>query len=444
MRFWTPQRTLLVGYIGVILVGTLLLSLPIASTNGRMPLIDSLFTATSAICVTGLTVRNVAYDLTLFGKIVLLFLIQIGGLGYMTMASFLFAILGKKLPLAQTEAISEALSRRYWGGMSRFVSRIVYFTLISEFAGMLALTYAFKTHGYNLMTALGYGLFHAVSAFCNAGFSLFTHSFMPFSNDLVILLTISSLFIIGGMGFIFWEGVVQFWRGGRLHLHGKVVLFTTLLLICGGTGLFYLFEYNYILLGKAEWQKWMLAFFQMTTPRTAGFTALPINMLRNCTVFLVILLMFIGASPGGTGGGIKTTTFFLLIVATWRFLKGERDVVVMHKTIAKDTFERAFYLVVLAMSVIIVGTLVLSVTQSLPFLPTLFEEFSAFGTVGLSYGSFSRAGCSLSYEFDIIGKLVIILTMFIGRAGLLTIGYALLGRRPSVTISYPVERVEVG
>lgn len=428
------------GYLCIILIGCLLLSLPISSSGERLDIVDSLFTATSSLCVTGLIVKDTPNDFSLFGHIVILILIQIGGLGYMTIGSLLFLAIGRRFSLRQSTVASKGISLVDTGGLRSLIKKIVLFTAIFEILGMLIFTHSFAVRDYNY--PLWLGLFHSVSAFCNAGFSLFSDSFVRFQNDPLFLLTASSLFILGGLGFVVLAELVT--KGKRkLSLHSRIVLVTTLILLVTGSVVFFLSENEGLLGGHRIGTKFLLSYFQMATPRTAGFTALDLSGASNFTLFFILILMFIGASPGGTGGGIKTTTFGICFLSTLQYLEGKRDVNAFGKRIREEDIKRAFYVVIVSLAIVSFGVLVLSL-EGLPFERILFEELSAFGTVGLSTGSLSVKGVSLSYDFSILGKLMIIVTMFAGRIGPLTLGLAFLERKELATYRYSEELVQIG
>lgn len=435
-----PAKWIFTGYLCIILVGCLLLSLPISSSGERIDPVDSFFTATSSLCVTGLIVKDTPNDFSLFGHIVILVLIQLGGLGYMTVGSLLFLTLGRRFSIRQSTVTSEGISLMDRGDLRSLIKRILLFTIIFEVLGMLIFTHTFSVRNYN--HPLWLGLFHSVSAFCNAGFSLFSDSFLGFQNDPLFLLTASSLFIIGGLGFVVLTELIAR-RRKRLSLHSHIVLVTTLILIVAGSIVFFFSENGNLLRNHSVGTKALLSYFEATTPRTAGFTVLNLGRANNCTLFFILMLMFIGASPGGTGGGIKTTTIGIFFLSTLQYLQGKKNVNAFGKRIREEDVRRAFHLIGISLALIAFGVLVLTL-EGLPFRRILFEELSAFGTVGLSTGSLSMAGVSLSHDFSILGKIIIIITMFAGRVGPLTLGFALLEHRELTTFKYPEELVQVG
>jgi trk system potassium uptake protein TrkH len=441
----TPARGLLIGYVSLIILGAVLLSLPMASTGKRCSLIDSFFTSASSVCVTGLIVKDTPKDFSLFGQAVILFLIQIGGLGYMTTASILFLFLRRRFSMRQSIITGEGVSFFSIGGVRPFIARIFQMTFAMELIGVVLLSLRFSRLGYARLTALHLGLFHSISAFCNAGFSLFSNSFISFSKDPWILFTISTLFIIGGLGFITMREIKRklFKPRHIMSLHAKIALATTIIFLIGGTFLFFVIENNGILKGYIPVNKLLISYFQAATPRTAGFTAVALKDIRPTTNFLLCLFMFIGASPGGTGGGIKTVTFAVILLSTIAYLRGKSSVTVFNRRLREVDINRSFYIFIIGIGVIFFGLFIIGL-GGMPLSKILFEEFSAFGTVGLSLGSINNPAVSLSYNFSLAGKIVIILTMIAGRVGPLTLGLAFLEKPPKGVYKFSEERVQVG
>ncbi|MDI6840738.1 MAG: potassium transporter TrkG [bacterium] len=442
----TPARFILLGYIILILIGAAFLSLPIASTSGRCSVIDSVFTATSSICVTGLIVKDIPNDFTKFGKAIILTWIQMGGLGYMMIASLLFLTIGGRLSIRQASITEEAMGHPL-GRVGRFILMVVKFTIGFELLGTIILTLHFATLGFPLGNALFKGLFHSVSAFCNAGFTLFSNNLVGFAKDPLVIFTISGLFIIGGLGFIVLGEIYQRLKRetNALTLHTKLVLLTTLSLLILGTLAILGIEWDGVLRPMNLKYKLCDAFFQSATPRTAGFNVVPVDEYKLSTLFFTILLMFIGASPGGTGGGIKTTTFTLLLMSIVAYFRGRKSIAAFGRRVNESTVDKAFRVALIGLLVLILGLIVLTLVEGEKnFIGLMFEDFSAFGTVGLSVGSTINSACSLSYDFSWIGKLVIILTMLAGRVGSLTIGAAIISRGARETFRLPVDIVLTG
>jgi len=444
----TPAQVLALGFAGLILMGTILLSLPFASSGERISLIDALFTATSAVCVTGLTVRDTSTFFSLPGQLIILFLIQVGGLGYMTMASLIALLLGRRITLRERLILREALQQMTMEGLIRFLKRILWITLAVEGFATLVLTLRFLPH-QPWPRSLLLGLFHSISAFCNAGFSLFPHNLQGFVADPVVNLTIATNIVLGGIGYHCLADLFQhshFPSGNRhLALHTKLALGVTALLLALGTASFFFLERsNPQTLGSLPLPTQIMAsFFQAVTPRTAGFNTIPLGALTPPCLFFILLLMFIGASPGGTGGGIKTTTFATLVLSTWSTLRGRREVNLFHRQLPSESIHKAFVVCFLALALVLIASLLLLITEGQPFLSLLFEEVSAFGTVGLSVGA-ANSPCSLSSTFSPMGKGLIILTMFAGRLGPVTIGSAFLSQPIEPRFRYPEEGLLIG
>lgn len=434
----SPTQVLVIGYLIIILLGTLLLSLPIATVPGRQTnLLDALFTATSATAVTGLIVVETATHWTLFGKIVIMLLIQVGGFGFMTTSTLIMLLLGKKITLKERLIIQEDLNLKNLEGVLRLVKYVVLVTLGIEFLGALLLFFSFVS-SMGVGRAAFFGVFHAISAFNNAGFDIFGTSLETFTSNWYVISVISGLFIIGGIGFTVIAEVYSTRRFGQFSLHTKVVLSFTLMLIILGTGVIFLLEYNNPeTLGELSWSgKLAAAYFQGVTPRTAGFNSVPIGKLTKASLFFLTVLMFIGASPGSTGGGIKTTTYGVLFAVFWTLMRNRSDVGIYQRRIALMTIFKAVSVVLISLLVIIVVTMVLSITEDFSFLAVYFETVSAFGTVGLSMG--------ITGQLSELGRLLIISTMFVGRVGPMTLAVAIGAKRQQINLRYPEEEMMIG
>lgn len=437
----TPARILTVGFAGLILLGGLVLSLPIASKSGLgLDFLDALFTATSAVCVTGLVVVDTQTQFNLFGQLVILSLIQTGGLGFMTVATFIIIFTGKKIGLKERLVIQEALNVNSLQGVIRLARNIVLITISIElfFAAILAMRFA--TH-MPWPQAIYFGIFHAISAFSNAGFDLFGNfkSLTEYVSDPVINAVVMLLIIIGGIGFTV---LVDVWRApkpSRLSLHSKLVLVTTAgLLVIGAVGYFLLEMNNPKTLGALTWADKVLAsLFASTTARTAGYATIDYGAITDTSKLWTTLLMFIGASPGSTGGGIKTVTMIAILLYVYGIITGKDSTVAFRKRIDPKTIHKAFAVTVIAALLVIFVTFILTITEQKEFLRLLFEATSAFGTVGLS--------TNLTPELSSFGKFVIIVTMFIGRVGPVTLVLALMVRgTEKELVKYPEEKLFVG
>jgi trk system potassium uptake protein TrkH len=438
-----PAQILVLGFASIILLGAILLNLPIASKTGEsVGFVNSIFTATSAVCVTGLVVVDTGTYWTMFGQIVILMLIQIGGLGFMTMATLVAFVIGKRISLRERLIMQEALNQFNISGLVRLTKHILFTTFIIEGIGAFFLYLKFIQE-YEAPKAILFGIFHSVSAFCNAGFDLIGEgrSLTPYVDDILVNVIIWLLIVIGGMGFTVIMDLLTFKKFSRLTLHTKLVLSITGILILTGFAFSFIVEFNNPdTLGNLSIKGKLLgSMFQGITPRTAGFNTLPMDKLRMASKFFIIILMFIGGSPSSTAGGIKTTTVGVLILSIISIIRGKNDTEVFNRRIAKDVINRALAIAVIGMLWVAVVTMILSITEAnKDFLDIFFETVSAFGTVGLSLG--------ITSKLSLIGKLVISLTMFAGRVGTLTIVFA-LGRKQQNNkglIRYPEGKVMVG
>lgn len=435
--FKTPGRFIVLGYILVIFIGTLLLLLPCSTVNGRSTsFINALFTATSATAVTGLIVVNTAEHWTLFGQTVIMILIQFGGFGFMTTTTMLFLLIGKKISLEERLIIIEDLNYNKLSGVIRLTRYIILLAFIVEFTGSILLFFYFK----NLMPekiAWYYAIFHSISAFNNAGFDIFGNSLENFVSSPYINIIFSLLFIFGGLGFIVISELFQKKNFKLLSLHAKMVLTITILLIILGSTAVLILEYsNPATLGNLTLKgKIIASFFQGVTPRTAGFNTIPINQFKDVTIFIFIILMFIGASPGSTGGGVKTTTIGTLLLVVYSMVLGKNDIEVFKRRLKNKDIYKTLSVVVISLLVITFITIAMTFTEDFAFIQILFEVFSAFGTVGLTTG--------ITPRLSEIGRTFIIVTMFIGRVGPFTIAMA-LGNRLHKGIRYPEEEILIG
>jgi len=437
---FNPAQILAIGFASVILVGTLLLMHPAATVNQEMSFIDALFTATSAVCVTGLVVVDTGTHFTIFGQLVILILIQIGGLGFMTVATLFAFFVGKRITLKERLLLQEALNQLSISGIVRLTKYIIIFTFSIELTGafILALNWS-SSLGWN--KAFFYGVFHSVSAFNNAGFDLMGNfsSLTNYTSDFVVNITVMTLIILGGIGFFVLVDVFNQKRFRTLTLHSKLVIKTSSILIFLGFIIIFLLEFtNISTLGQLKISEKVLAsFFQSVTTRTAGFNTIDTSALRMSTKFLMIILMFIGASPGSTGGGIKTTTFACLFISVINTFKNNCHDTVFERTLNKEVIRKAIAVAFVSTCLVLISTLSLTISEKSDFLTLLFEATSAFGTVGLSLG--------ITPFLTLSGKITIIFTMFAGRVGPLTLVFALAQRqnaRPS--IKYVEEKVTIG
>ncbi|MBD2099519.1 TrkH family potassium uptake protein [Leptolyngbya sp. FACHB-261] len=443
----TPARTICLGFLALIAVGTLLLMLPLSTSDGTWSNpITALFTSTSAVCVTGLSVVDIGRFYSYWGQAFLVLLVQIGGLGYMTATTFLLLLVGRRFSLRDKIALQQSLDTPGMRGGLQLVQSIIATTLLFELTGVFALIPVFAQR-FSLGESIWQAIFHSVNAFNNAGFSLFSDNLIGYVRSPAVNLIVSMLIIFGGLGYqVILEGYL--WLRSKLRrspertvfsLNFKVGISTTLFLLIVGTLALLLTEFNnpgtFGPLPIAD--KVMAAWFQAVVPRTAGFNTVDYGKMTATSLFITIGLMFIGTNPGGTGGGIKTTTFRLLLSCTQSSLQGEEEVDLYDRQVPNTLILKAVGVTVGSLATVIGSTALLSLTDpGIEFISLLLEATSAFATVGLSTGI--TAGLSAS------GKLVLITTMYIGRVGILLLMAALLGEPKRSAIRYPEETLLVG
>ena len=443
--------TLAGSFAVVIAAGTLALALPFARVGGHLSVLDALFTATSAVCVTGLTVVDTGSRFSPAGQAVILALIQVGGLGLMTFAVFAGVLLGRRIAFTDRMAIQDSMHHTPTAGIRRLVRYVLAFTLATEAAGAVLLWLRFRRQ-FPAGEAVWQSVFHSVSAFCNAGFSLLAANLVGYRGDVLVNLAITGLVLVGGLGFLVnmevWDQIRLRLRGRRAPtptLHARLALTVTAALLLGGMAAVLALEWNNVLRGLPLGERLLAAWFQAVTPRTAGFNTIDYGRVSSDTLFFTIFLMFVGASPGSTGGGVKTTTFGLLValvVARWR---GHGRATLFRRTIPHAVMDRALTLALLAWALVslAVGLLVATETRGVPyeaaeprFVALMFEAVSAFGTVGLSTG--------ITASLSGAGKLVLVALMYAGRVGPLTLVLAVGPRSTRGRFRYAEENVMVG
>lgn len=444
---FSPPQLLATSVLGLILVGALLLWLPASAAPGHsVSLLDALFTATSAVCVTGLIVRDTPVEFSTLGHGVILLLIQAGGLGYMTFSTILASAIGRAVSLQERMTLQEALNVQDLDGLVKFAGKVFRFTLIFEGVGALVLAvWWLPTLGP--ARAAWYGIFHAVSAFNNAGFALWSDNLIGWRADAVVNMVITTLIIAGGLGFFVLSEVFTVRRTGiRLSTHSRLVLAVSGLLLAGGTAAILILEWHNpkTLAALPVGERVLAAWFQSVTARTAGFNTLDNGLLTPPALFVTMALMFIGASPGSTGGGVKTTTFAITVGALWATVRGGADTVMFGRRVPAETVAKAFFVSLIAfLAMNLVAGLTL-ITEGRDLLPTLFETTSAFATVGLSMGEHG-APVSLSAFYSPMGKLLIMTMMFMGRVGPLTLAFAVARRAGAqARVRYTEGKVLIG
>ena len=442
----TPNRLFVASFAAVILAGGVFLWFPFSSAKGQLRFVDALFSSTSAVCVTGLVVIDIGKDLTTLGQVITIFLFQIGGLGIITFSTVFFVLMGRGMSFKGREIVQSTFLHTPRRDFMVIAKAVLWFTFVTESIGALFLFIRFY-RDFPAGTALYHAVYNAISAFNNCGYSLFSDNLIGYQGDLIVNFTIMGLIVHGGIGFIVQYEILSWLRGKqkRLSVHTKIVLITTAVLIISGALFFYIFERNHIIKDVPVLNKFLVSLFQSVTPRTAGFNTVDIGILTNATLLLMIVLMFIGASPGSTGGGVKTTSAALLVMLMWNRVKGNMDVNIFNRTIPREIVGRTVSIIFASVfSVAIIWSVLLIAGEwNLPPLETrhhfveyLFDTVSAFGTVGLSMG--------VTPKLNDLQKLALVLMMFVGRVGPLTLAFSLSRETGKKSFSYAEEGVMVG
>lgn len=440
---FTPAQIVLFTFASAILISALILMLPVSAAPGKsISFVDALFMTTSATCVTGLSTISLASDLSVFGQMVLLVMIQIGGLGIMTLSSSMAVLLGKSVNMKERVVLQGILDAQSLDDLYNMVIDILRYTFIIETWGGILLTIGFSMEGFEFGQALYFGFFHSVSAFCNAGLALFDNNLESFANKPLIHGTIAALIVLGGLGFVVLKEMKQVINRKKnikmLSLHSKTVLLVSAMLIVSGAVIIFFSDFTNALDSYNLFEKTQVALFQSITTRTAGFNTIPLGQLNSYTIYVMIIYMFIGASPGSTGGGLKTTTVAILFQSVKATLKGRSQVNLLGWRVPDILVVRSTALALI--SIILVAIFIFAMLYFEPtqgFLPLCFEVVSAFGTVGLSLG--------LTPQLTVAGKLVISLLMYIGRVGPLTLVLALgEDSQSSGKVLYPEGRIMIG
>ncbi|MGQ9510198.1 MAG: TrkH family potassium uptake protein [Thermodesulfobacteriota bacterium] len=445
-RHFTPTRIFILSFILTILIGAVLLAFPFSATHDRLNFLDAIFTSVSAVCVTGLVVINIGKDLSPIGQLITLFLFQIGGLGIITFSTLFFVLMGRGISFKEREIIQSTFLYSPRRDFIKVLKSILLFSLFFESIGTVILFIRFL-RDFNLSEAFFNALYHAISAFNNCGYSLFSDSLIGYKEDVIVNITVVGLIVGGGLGFIVHYELLEKIRGikKRLSVHTRIVIISTIILILSGGLLFYFLENENILKDVPIKTKILASIFQSVTSRTCGFNTVEIGALTNETILLLLILMFIGASPGSTGGGVKTTSASLLILMIWNRFKGNEEVNIFNRTIPREVVSRTISIIFASAFSISLITSILLITGSgnTPpiesrhlFVEYLFETVSAFGTVGLSMG--------VTIRLSDVQKIAIILMMFAGRVGPLTLAFSLSRSQKKEGIIYAEEGVMVG
>jgi trk system potassium uptake protein TrkH len=430
------------GFAFIILMGALLLTLPMSVRSGKGNFLTSLFTATSATCVTGLVAADTYQNWTLFGQLVILCMIQVGGLGFMTIGAYIAVLLKKRIGLHEREQLQESVNTLEIAGVVRLVKQIVQGAVFIELIGAFILAFRFIPK-FGFRRGIYFAIFHAVSAFCNGGFDLMGineaySSLVSYEGDVVVNLVVVSLIVVGGIGFVVWDDVKRNkWNFKKYLLHSKIVISTTLIITVVATILFLITENNASFAGMTPLEKFLGALFSSVTPRTAGFNTVDTASLSNAGKFLTMLLMFVGGSPGSTAGGVKTTTIVVLMAYAVAMVRNRQDINFFGRRLTEDVVKKANAVVIINMTLAMTAVIIIMVLQpSIAFENILFEVLSAIGTAGMTTG--------ITRDLCVVSKLIIILLMYCGRLGSLSFALVFAQKKQQADIRQPQEKIIVG
>lgn len=438
---YTFPKVLTLGFIFIILIGTLLLLLPISTKSGTTNFMTALFTSTSATCVTGLSLVKTGTHWSWFGQAVIAVLMEVGGLGFMTFAVLMSRLINERLQMS-----TKLLAKEAWNftnvSQVKVISLIIRLSIGIQILGSILLFFKFYPR-YGWSKGLWFSIFHSIAAFCNAGFDLFDHGVEEYVNDPYVLIVLAGLIVAGSLGFLVWKDLLDYHRTHRFSLHTILALRTGIIITVGSIVVFLITEKNLAQLSSHvnAFNRFINTIFMAVTPRTAGMASFPYNEISPAGLALTTLLMFIGGTPGSTAGGIKTTTIGILTIQTIATLRGKRDTTLAHRRFTKENIFRALTLLFLAIFILFIAILILIETQTLPkhnpLAVIVFEAVSAFGTVGLSLG--------ITPKLNLIGQLVIIFLMFIGRVGIFTVMFSIFNtKKKTQNYRYPEEGVLIG
>ena len=427
----SPVRILPITFFFLCVLGGFLLFLPI---SGKMSFIDALFTSVSGVCVTGLAVNDITTQLNTFGQFVLMLLIQAGGLGIMSISSIIFLVLGKKMSVTYEKNARSMFDAESKDEIKESLYLIFKYTFMLEFIGFIILFIRFSYLNHDLLFGFKQGIFLAVSAFCNAGFALNTNNLIPYNSDAIIILTVSLLIIFGGIAPVMAVALPRFFKGEKLSPVVTIVFITTIALLFLGTMFFFISEYQGILSDLSLPDKILNSFFNSVSARTAGFSSVDLSNISCGSYLTLIFLMIVGGSPGGTAGGIKTTTFAVLLITCFNLFAGKKNVI-RNREITPEIIYKAISLIFVYLAVLALSVILLATTQILPHMKLAFEAVSAMGTVGLSMG--------ITSQLDVFGKIVIIMTMFLGRVLPAMVIYYLNSRITEFDLNYPKAKISL-
>ena len=438
----STTRLIASGFALIILTGALLLTLPIANRSGHGNLLNSLFTATSATCVTGLIVADTYQNWTIFGQLVILCMIQVGGLGFMTIGAYISVLLKKRIGLQEREQLQESVNTLEIAGVVRLVKKIVQGAFCIEGLGAVLLACRFIPR-FGAVRGIYFSVFHAVSAFCNGGFDLMGvneaySSLVAFEGDIVVNLVVVTLILVGGIGFIVWDDVARHkWHFRKYLLHSKIVITTTLLLTIAGTVLFLVTENQAAFAGMSPLEKFLGALFSSVTPRTAGFNSVDTAALSNSGKIITMVMMFVGGSPGSTAGGVKTTSVVVLLFYAVAMVRNREDINLFGRRLSDEVVKKANAVVIINATLTIIATIFIMTLQPLlNFEDVLFEVLSAIGTVGMTVG--------ITRDLNIISRVIIIVLMYCGRLGSLSFALIFAQKKTSASVRQPQEKIIVG
>lgn len=438
----STTRQIAFGFAMIILVGAILLTLPVSVQSGKGNFLNSLFTATSATCVTGLIVADTYQNWTLFGQLVILCMIQVGGLGFMTIGAYISVLLKKRIGLQEREQLQESVNTLEIAGVVRLVKKIVQGALGIELLGAILLAFRFIPK-FGIANGIYFSIFHAISAFCNGGFDLMGineaySSLVAFEGDAIVNLVIVVLILVGGIGFIVWDDIMRNkWHFKRYLLHSKIVITTTLILTIAGTILFLITENHAAFAGMNPVEKLLGALFSAVTPRTAGFNTVDTAALSNSGKVLTMVLMFIGGSPGSTAGGIKTTSMVVLLFYAIAMVLSREDINLFGRRLTDEVVKKANAVVIINFSLaLIAAVIIMTIQPLLNFEEVIFEVLSAIGTVGMTTG--------ITRELNTISRLIIMVLMYCGRLGSLSFALVFAQKKTVTSVRQPQEKIIVG